>query len=96
VGKAASLNEAGVKNPPRAKSRVKPRLELPNNFAAALRKNSKARKTFDNLSPGGKRDYVEWISDAKREETQKTRLATSMKWLAQGKPHNWKYMPEWR
>jgi uncharacterized protein YdeI (YjbR/CyaY-like superfamily) len=93
VRKAAALNEAGIKAPTRAKSRAKPPLKVPDYFRAALKKNAKANKAFENFSPSNQREYVEWITEAKREETRAKRLKTAIEWLAQGKPRNWKYMP---
>jgi uncharacterized protein YdeI (YjbR/CyaY-like superfamily) len=95
VRKAAKLNEQGVKRPVRGKPK-KVALQVPDYFAAALEKNDKAKKTFATFSPSNKRDYVEWLTDAKRDETRGERLALSVRWLAEGKPRNWKYMPEWR
>ena len=96
VRKAAELNDAGVKSPWREKPREKSRapLEVPDYFAAALKKNAKAKKTFDNFTPGKRKEYIQWVTEAKREETRNQRLATSMEWLAQGKPRMWKYLPQ--
>ena len=95
VRKAAKLNAAGVKPARRTKAK-KPLLEVPDSFRAALNKNDKAKQTFEKLSPSHRREYIEWITDAKRDETRARRLKTSILWLSQGKPHNWRYMPEWR
>ncbi len=92
VRKAVELNEAGVKSPDRAKPKPRAPLEMPGYFAAALRKNSAARKTFESLSASAQREYVEWLTEAKRETTRAERLATSVQWLADGKPRNWKYL----
>jgi uncharacterized protein YdeI (YjbR/CyaY-like superfamily) len=43
------------------------------------------------LSAGGRREYISWITEAKRPETRATRLATTLQWLAAGKSLNWKY-----
>jgi len=94
VRRAVELNDAGTKAPWQTKRKKKKPLTVPDYFTAALRKNPKARKTFEEFSPSQRREYVEWISEAKREETREQRLATSMKWLGQGKPRNWKYMPK--
>jgi uncharacterized protein YdeI (YjbR/CyaY-like superfamily) len=93
VKKAAALNDAGIKAPGRAKPKKREPLEIPDYFTAALKKNAKARKTFENFPPSKQRDYLEWVTEAKREETRKERLATSIKWLAEGKPRHWKYIP---
>ena len=95
VRKAAALNRAGVKSPIR-KSAKKSAPKVPEYFKAALGKNAKARNTFENLSPSGKKDYIEWLTEAKRDETRQRRLETSMAWLAAGKPRNCKYMPQWK
>jgi uncharacterized protein YdeI (YjbR/CyaY-like superfamily) len=88
---AARLNEAGVKVPAR-KGRVKTELAVPNYLAAALRKNARALETFEGFSPSHKREYVEWLTEAKRDETRQKRLETAIVWMAEGKPRNWKYM----
>jgi len=49
-------------------------------------------KAFKAFSPSHQREYVEWLTDAKGEDTRARRLATAIAWIAQGKPRNWKYM----
>ena len=94
VKKAAELNEAGIKAPGRTKPTKRAAIPVPDYFMAALKKNAKARKTFDAFPPSHRREYLEWVTEAKRVETRKERLATSMKWLAEGKARNWKYQPK--
>jgi uncharacterized protein YdeI (YjbR/CyaY-like superfamily) len=89
--KAVELNEAGVKKDA-AKAKPKKKLAIPSYFTDALAKNAKARATFENFSPSHQREYVEWITEAKREETRAKRIATTIQWLTQGKSRNWKYM----
>ena len=93
VKKAAALNEAGIKAPARTQPKKKEPLAVPDYFSAALRKNAKARKTFDSFPTSKRREYIDWVTGAKREETHHERLATSIKWLAEGKPRHWKYQP---
>jgi uncharacterized protein YdeI (YjbR/CyaY-like superfamily) len=69
----------------------KPALETPAEFAAALKKNKAAGKMFAAFSPSCKREYVEWIADAKREETRAKRIVQAVEWIAEGKQRNWKY-----
>ena len=69
----------------------KPALETPTEFTAALKKNKKASAVFAAFSPSCKREYVEWIADAKRPETRDKRIATAIEWIAEGKQRNWKY-----
>ena len=64
---------------------------VPADLADALKKNRKARTAFDAFSPSHKREYVQWITEAKREETRQTRIATAIKWISAGKSRNWKY-----
>jgi hypothetical protein len=91
VKRAAELNEQGVKAP-RAKTAPKPPLKVPSYFAAALAKNRKAQANFAAFPPSHKREYVEWIVDAKQEATRERRIATAVEWIAEGKSRNWKYM----
>ena len=93
VKKAAALNEAGIKAPDRIKPTKREAIAVPDYFAAALKKNARAGKAFEGFSPSHRREYLEWITEAKREETRNQRLATSIAWLAEGKARNWKYMP---
>jgi len=91
VRKAVQLNEAGVKRS-RPRLRAKQKVRVPPDLNVALQKNSKARKTFENFSYSHKKEYVDWITDAKRDETRGRRLETAIQWLSQGKPQNWKYL----
>lgn len=50
-----------------------------------------AAATFKAFPPSQRREYVEWIAEAKREETRGRRIAQAIEWLAEGKPRNWKY-----
>lgn len=90
VRKAMTLNEDGVK-PRSRKAAPKPPPETPADLAAALGKNREAKATFDAFPPSCKRDYIEWIVEAKREETRAKRLAQAVEWMAEGKRRNWKY-----
>ncbi|HJX98580.1 MAG TPA: YdeI/OmpD-associated family protein [Chthoniobacterales bacterium] len=90
VRKAAELNERGLKRKRPARGTQK--VTVPADLKAALAKNAKAGKTFENFSYSHKKEYVDWITDAKREETRTKRLKLAIQWLAQGKPQNWKYM----
>jgi len=65
--------------------------KTPSEFAAALKKNKKASAVFEAFSPSCKREYVEWIAEAKREETRDKRIAQAVEWIAEGKQRNWKY-----
>jgi uncharacterized protein YdeI (YjbR/CyaY-like superfamily) len=92
VKKAAQLNEAGVKKPMSAKPKATKEVVVPDDLTAALKRSKKALATFEGFSPSHKREYVEWITEAKREETRRRWLVTAVEWLAKGRPRNWKYV----
>jgi uncharacterized protein YdeI (YjbR/CyaY-like superfamily) len=86
---AKKLNDDGVKLPRSAAAKKK--VVIPKELAAALKKNAKARAMFDNLPPSHKREYAEWIAEAKTAPTRERRLQTALQWMADGKSRNWKY-----
>ena len=90
IRKAAKLNEDGVKAPAQRKS-AKPFPQEPDDLVAALRKNKAAQATYEAFPSSCKREYVEWITEAKREETRAKRLAQAVEWMTEGKRRNWKY-----
>jgi|ERR1700679_2081820 uncharacterized protein YdeI (YjbR/CyaY-like superfamily) len=70
---------------------VKAEAVVPEELAAALKKNKAAAKKFEAMAPGCRREYCQWIDEAKREETREKRVATAVEWIAEGKSRNWKY-----
>lgn len=93
VRKAMKLNDEGVKSPEmtaRGKT-TKPELPVPSYFTAALSKNRKANETFRNFSPSCRREYIEWITEAKTDTTREKRMQIAIEWMAEGKQRNWKY-----
>jgi uncharacterized protein YdeI (YjbR/CyaY-like superfamily) len=91
IKKAMALNESGAKAASRAK-RPKREIAPPADFMSALRKNKRALAAFEGFSPSHRREYLEWITEAKREETRRQRTEQAIAWMAEGKPRNWKYM----
>jgi uncharacterized protein YdeI (YjbR/CyaY-like superfamily) len=75
----------------RPRKAAKPAPEVPAELAAALKKNKAAAKVFADFSAACKREYTDWIAEAKRTETREKRIATAIEWIAQGKQRNWKY-----
>lgn len=67
------------------------RLTSPSALAGALRKNKRATQYFDAFSPSQRREYIEWIDDATRDDTKVKRIAQAIEWIADGKGRNWKY-----
>lgn len=87
---AMKLNEVGPA-PARAKLAPKPALDMPDDLSRALKGNAKANAAFDKFSPSARREYIEWIVEAKRAETRASRLATAIEWISEGKARHWKY-----
>jgi uncharacterized protein YdeI (YjbR/CyaY-like superfamily) len=69
----------------------KPAAEVPAALAAALKKNKAAASHFAAMPPGARREYCDWIAEAKRDETRDKRVLTAVEWIADGKRRNWKY-----
>lgn len=88
---AMKLIDDGVKAPPSRSAAEKPPATVPDDLAAALKKNRKAQATFDGFPPSQRREYVEWLTSAKREDTRARRLEQAVEWMAEGKRRNWKY-----
>ncbi|MDB6095127.1 MAG: hypothetical protein JWM32_2689 [Verrucomicrobia bacterium] len=86
---AVTMSQSG--EPARPKPKTKRALPMPADLTAALKKNAKAGKVFADFSPSAKRDYIEWITEAKREATRASRLVTAVGWVGEGKTRNWKY-----
>lgn len=93
IKEAVRLNEEGVKLPIKEKSK-RMEIPMPEEFSAVLRRNKKALTTYERLSPSHKREYLEWITEAKTEATREKRLDTTIEWLAEGKSMHWKYQPK--
>jgi uncharacterized protein YdeI (YjbR/CyaY-like superfamily) len=77
-----------------AKKSAKSDIEMPAGFAAALKKNKAAQKQYANFSPSAQREYLEWITEAKREETRDKRIVQAVEQIAEGKTRLWKYAPK--
>jgi uncharacterized protein YdeI (YjbR/CyaY-like superfamily) len=90
IKEAAKLNEDDIKLPAKRKAAVT-ELKTPVDFAAALKKNKKAQAVFEKFPPGKRKDYIEWINEAKTEATKSKRIETAVEWIAEGKGRNWKY-----
>jgi uncharacterized protein YdeI (YjbR/CyaY-like superfamily) len=90
IKKAMALNDEGIRETRAPKAPPQP-LRVPADLAAALKKSKKAQATFDNFRPSHRREYIEWITDAKTDETRARRLKTAVEQMAEGKSQNWKY-----
>jgi len=90
IKEAVQLNKENVKAP--LKSSEKKKLIIPEYFLSALKKNKKAIKNFEDFSYSHKKEYVEWITEAKTDATKEKRVATAVEWISEGKGRNWKYV----
>lgn len=90
IRQAVELNRKGIKV---EKKRLAEKKELvvPDDLENALSKNKKAREQFDRFSYSHRKEYIEWITEAKTEPTRNKRLNTTIEWLSEGKGRNWKY-----
>lgn len=91
IKEAMALNEAG-KKVERAKPVMNRDVKVPNYFQKAINANKAASRIFEAFSPSNKKEYVEWIIDAKTDATRQKRMETAVEWMSEGKIRNWKYV----
>ena len=87
---AMKLNDEGTVVS-RPKSAPKPDVAVPPQLARALAKHKLANAAFERLSSSHRREYMDWIIEAKREATKTKRVAQAIEWIVEGKSRNWKY-----
>ena len=92
IKEAMMLNEKGIKLPPKKVTTRKKEIVAPDYFLKQLKKNKKALITFNSFSPSHKREYLEWIIEAKTDDTKNRRMDKAIEWMSEGKSRNWKYM----
>jgi uncharacterized protein YdeI (YjbR/CyaY-like superfamily) len=92
IKEAMQLIDSGVKQTKEPKPAANKELVVPGYFTEALQSNAEALKTFTNFSYSQKKEYVEWITEAKSDATRDKRMETALEWLAEGKIRNWKYV----
>jgi uncharacterized protein YdeI (YjbR/CyaY-like superfamily) len=94
IKQGMAFNEKGDKSPARKAAAAKPakaEIPVPDYFTGALAEHPKAEAAFAAFSPSHKREYLEWIIDAKTEPTRQKRIETAIEWMEEGKSRNWKY-----
>ncbi len=91
VRKAMALADSGVKPPQKKKGEAKAPAETPDDLRKALAADPRAAATFEAFSPSSRREYVEWVIEAKQPATRERRIAQAVEWMAEGKKRNWKY-----
>lgn len=82
--KGTALKKDAVRKP-------KPEIPVPDDFAATLAASPAAQKVFDNFASSHRREYLEWITEAKTQATRDKRMVQAVEWIAEGKTRNWKY-----
>ena len=90
IKEAVKINDEGIKLPLRKKTDLK-ELVIPEYFTKAISKNKKALVAFEKFSPSHKKEYVQWVTEAKAEETRNRRMYKAIEMIAEGKGRNWKY-----
>jgi hypothetical protein len=60
-------------------------VEVPEDFATSMNCDETAVSTFQSLSFTGQKDYVNWITSAKREATRSERIIKAVALLSEGK-----------
>lgn len=91
IHEAMRLTDEGVKPPKSEIAKEKVDLVIPTELKEALKGNDKARATFEYFSPSKRKEYIEWVNEAKTSATKEKRLATTIEWLEEGRSKNWKY-----
>ena len=93
IKQAMALNEQGVAVPKKRKPGLKRTAPstIPKELAAALERHPRARAAFEAFSPSHRREYIEWVAEAKTDATREKRLQTTIEWLTEGKSRHWKY-----
>lgn len=89
IAKAAALSDAPAARKPKPQPRALP--DIHPDFAAALEEAPEAKKAFEAFAPAHRREYLEWVSEAKQDVTRRKRIASALEWLSEGKRRNWKY-----
>lgn len=85
------IRQSGSATKRDADRKPKPEIAMPEDFAQRLSSNVSAQSHWDSFSPSGRREYLEWITEAKAEATRERRMTQALEWIAEGKHRNWKY-----
>jgi uncharacterized protein YdeI (YjbR/CyaY-like superfamily) len=93
IRKAVALNDAGIKPPNRVRKPTTKKVvfKMPDDLSRALARNARARKTFDDFTYTHRKEYIEWVTEARRAETRAKRVATAVRQMSEGKTLHWKY-----
>ncbi len=70
---------------------LKPDIEMPDDLRSALEAAPAAAAHFEAFPPSARREYLEWVVEAKAPATRAKRIATTVEQCSEGKRRNWKY-----
>lgn len=90
IQNAVILNKEGIKVDKKPAA-PKTALTIPDYFSKSLAEVPAAQQHFENFIYSQKKEYLEWITEAKSEDTRQKRLSTALEWISEGKSRNWKY-----
>ncbi len=90
IKEAMRLNDDGIMVA-KPKAGSKPELPVPADLAKVLKGSAAAKKTWDAFAPSHRKEYIQWITEAKTDATRQKRLTTTLEWLLEGKNRMWKY-----
>jgi hypothetical protein len=86
--RAGARVEPGTTVPVELELDEEPRtVEVPEELARALASASEARSAFEQLSFSHRREYAEWVAEAKRMETRRRRAEKAVAMLRDGRRH---------
>ncbi len=86
---AMELTDAGKTIPKATKNAIE-LIESPD-LLKCLATNEKALSKYNSFPPSHKKEYNQWILEAKTEVTRQKRIAQAAEWISEGKGRNWKY-----
>lgn len=90
IHEAMKLSENGVKKKT-SSTTDKKSLIIPEYIIEFIEKHPKAKDVFNNFSYSCKKEYVQWIEEAKQESTKLKRLEKAIIMMEEGKEFNWQY-----
>ena len=85
VREAAGLAPGKVVAVSLALDEARRQVELPEDLRLALAADPEAQAIFERLSYSHRKEYVDWVAEAKRNETRRRRLDRAVAMLKEGK-----------
>jgi uncharacterized protein YdeI (YjbR/CyaY-like superfamily) len=90
IKEAKELNDKGIRLTKKTPQPSLP-VETPVDLQSALKRNKIAKETFEAFSNSHRKEYVEWINEAKTDATREKRIEKTVSLLEEKKSLNWKY-----